>query len=52
VWAKAIAFIIRERFMMEEIAKWKLVHGDASKSHNGSGTKSMAFLTMDDDVVT
>jgi hypothetical protein len=32
--------------------KWKLVHGATLGSRNKSGMESLAFLTVDDDVVT
>jgi hypothetical protein len=47
-WAKVVASTAREKFKRVEIAKWKLVHGATSGSRNRNGTKSLAFLIMDD----
>lgn len=46
-WAKVVASTTREKFRKEEIAKWKLVFGATSRSHNRSGMKSQIFLTVD-----
>jgi hypothetical protein len=49
-WAKTNASTTKEKLMKEEIVKWKLVHGVASRSHNRTGMES--FLIMDDNIVT
>ncbi len=43
-WAKAAASTTRGKFRKEEIAKWKLVLGATSRSHNRSGMKIKLFL--------
>lgn len=45
-WVKLTTFTTRKKFKREEIAKWKLVHGVESRSHNGSGMEGWPFLEM------